>query len=123
MPTRPLACHGARLTLRCLDCISTRPSTMKNAVKPTAIDKARRKTETSTGRESDGASLCCRMGGLAGFLLFASGINLALGGVLADRSFALSGIKVPLSCLASAMVLAGVFLFAITRRPSVPIDF
>ena len=92
-------------------------------MKPAAIDKTRRKTEASTGRELEGASLCCRIGVVAGFVLFASGLNLALGGVLADHSFALSGIEVPLSCLASAMVLAGIFLFAITRRRSVAIDF
>jgi hypothetical protein len=96
---------------------------MKNPVTPTAIDQTARKTEAPTGRKSARASLCCRIGGFTGFALVASGVNLALGGVLAHRSFDLSGTEVPLSCLASAMVLAGSFLFTITRHPSVPIDF
>ena len=92
-------------------------------MKGTTIYKTCTTTEASIGRELEGASVCCRIGVVAGFALCASGINLALGGVLADHSFALSGIEVPLSCLASAMVLAGIFLFAITRRPSAPFDF
>jgi hypothetical protein len=79
-----------------------------------------RETGTTNGRDSKG--LCYRIGGIVGFGLLASGVNLAFGGVIADHSFTLSGIEVPLSCLGSAMVLAGVFVFAITRRPSGPID-
>jgi hypothetical protein len=96
---------------------------MKNPVTPTAIDETRGKTEAPTGRKPERASLCCRIAGLTGIVLVVSGINLALGGVLADHSFTLSGIEVPLSCLASGMVLSGIFVFAITRRPSVTVDF
>ena len=91
--------------------------------KTATVDNTHRQTDAPTNRASNGSASCCMIGGLAGVGLLVSGVNLALGGILSDHSFTLSGIEVPLSCLASAMVLAGIFVFAITRRPSVTADF
>ncbi len=98
-------------------------TTMEASGKTVTVDNTHRHAGSLTSPASNGSSSCCMIGGLAGVALVLSGVNLALGGVLSDHSFTLSGIQVPLSCLASAMVLAGTFVFAITRRHGAPIDF
>ena len=89
-------------------------------MKATTVDKTNR-TEALRLRDSKASSLCCKIGGFMGFVLFAIGFNVALGGVFADLRFQLSGIELPLSCLGSSMALLGVFLVAVTRRTSGPV--
>jgi hypothetical protein len=62
--------------------------------------------------------LASLFGRIAGLVVLASAVDLALGGALANIRFHLLGNEFSLSCLACPMALMGTLLLLVTCRPS-----